>query len=124
MRKLALIIILVVSTSGCGYLFIDGPGRTSAKRAPHCSDSKGWVVVDGVFAGLNALMAISAAAANAEAADDPALEGPGAVVVLSGAVWAAVHTLAAISGSAKVDRCRAAWADHEDWLEEQEGDDD
>jgi len=116
MKRLATAIALSLSLSmsapACSYMFVDGP-RSPTKPAG-CSTSKGWVVVDYIFTATNLLTALAFMSLNAEAENDESLSAPGSTPVIVNVGWAAIHTLSAISGSSKVDKCRAAYDSEDD----------
>jgi len=110
MKRLALTLALVAAlfTSGCSYMFVDGP-RTPT-RPGNCTDGKAWVVVDYALVALHGLWGLAWMSANAEAEQDPNLEAPGNGPVVINVGWMIVHALSGMSGSSKVERCRAAYA--------------
>jgi hypothetical protein len=99
--------LLVAHAGGCAWLFQDslpsGYSASTARAEPRCSTGSGWVVLDGVFAGLSAVSAISAAGDDTNPYQS--------AYVLSGAAWAIVHTASAISGSRWAGECRKAIAE-------------
>ncbi len=102
--RFGILFVLTLSLGGCSFLFVKAPpiGYQDMEYFP-CTESKTVPVLDGVWAGLNALGAILALADN-ETADRGR-------VVLVGTSWAVVSGGAMLWGSQRVDECRAAKAE-------------
>ena len=105
LTRTALIGLISLGASGCGFLFVEGPppGHEQMAFIP-CTDSKLLPALDVVWAGLNAVGIIFYAAA-----DEQDLEGVsrGAGIGVS-AGQAVVWGIAASQGYKKVRECRAA----------------
>lgn len=91
-----------LAVGGCSYMFVDGPPKRH-QQLPYfaCTTSRGWPVVDTVFAGLFGLSAISAFA-GAGQGNDAATAG-----VVTGGL-AALFVASAVSGYNDASECRAA----------------
>lgn len=104
------IVLLVISVSalasgGCSFMFVDGPPKRH-RQLPYftCTTSRGWPVVDTVFAGLYGLSAISAFA-NADSDNDTTTVG-----AVTGGL-AALFIASAVSGYSDASQCREATED-------------
>ncbi|HEX4423252.1 MAG TPA: hypothetical protein VH165_35320 [Kofleriaceae bacterium] len=92
---------------GCSFLFVSGPPADHARRASFdCSESNAVPVLDTIWAGLNALGAISATG-------DGTNPNQGEIVAV-GVGWLVVSGISAIYGYSQVSQCKKAKQERED----------
>jgi hypothetical protein len=105
---MAVVVMLVgLTSSGCSWWLqsrLPGglDGYQVSAEPPRCSTSKGWPVLDGVFAGLQ-LVSLAVVATDTEP-----IENRNAVII-GNIAWAIVHTASALTGARGVDECRQAY---------------
>lgn len=80
----------------------------SRNTQPQCSESVGWPVVDGIFAALNVIGAISLSS------DDRYSSEQKTGYVLGGVAWGLIHTASALSGVGYASKCTEAKAEYND----------
>jgi hypothetical protein len=105
MRNAALLTALIYSLSGCAALTMSSPKSSSPADPPRCSEARGAVVIDGIFAGLYGLGGVALLAAD-----------EGGLGLLVGSL-AAIHVASAVAGNRSATRCTKAHEAHEAWLE-------
>ena len=104
MRPLALIISLILATSGCAALASDPPKRDrKPSEVPQCSSGRGGVVLDGTMAVLLGLVGVGAVANDAA--------GVGLLSILAGVAYAG----SAAAGSSAAGRCETARTEYATW---------
>ena len=91
---------LLLATTGCSFLFVDGPPVGHQQRDFFtCTESKTFPTVDAILAGLNTLGVLVAE-------DDASFTKE--EYQASGTLWAVVNGLSANSGFNKVSACEVA----------------
>lgn len=97
-----LLTLLTIGTSGCGFIFVNGPPENHQKMEYfNCTESEVGPILDGIWAGLNA------AGATTAAINPDEYENSGAIIT-SGLIWTGVSGAASIVGQNKVNDCRNA----------------
>lgn len=96
------VLVVPLSVGGCGFIFVNGPPENHQEMNYfNCTESEVGPILDGVWAGLNAAGAVTAAINP----DD--YENSGAIIT-SGLIWTGVSGAASIVGQNKVSDCRQA----------------
>lgn len=105
MKTFVLIIALVCS--GCSYLLVDGPDPRYPETVAttDCTESKGWVLIDSLFATLHAASTMYALRLSDVDGNDPIWLDD---YVIFNTSWFFIHSASAIIGNRRVERCRAA----------------
>lgn len=103
--------ILAMSASGCSWVFQDrlrgGLASYDGNAEPNCTPSKGWAVLDGLFAGLGGATILLGATA------DELSSGDKTILIVGGIFDLLVHGSSAITGSNWANECRRAYADYQ-----------
>ena len=109
-RYVLLTILLILSTGCASYAFVNGPlpEESSARElsVAQCTNSKTWIIVDGVLAGLYGLAVIAAMSDPEQFEVNYGFNGNTAGLLYAGAGTLGVFS--ARGGNAKVNECRAA----------------
>jgi hypothetical protein len=117
-RELALLLCATVGaggTSGCSFLFVDGP-PANAKRLPAftCTSSNALPAVDGVIAGLAAISAAGALVEGQQTYDTNTgmtVTKPDYTAAVGAAAWGALFAASAFVGHSRVSECKEATED-------------
>lgn len=97
----------LATASGCSLLFQDhlrdGVSGYDARDEPRCSESKGWAVLDGIFAGMGLMSVVLGAA------DDTLPDGDKTAYIIGGALDMIVHGASAMTGAGWANDCQQAY---------------
>lgn len=94
--------LLAIGTSGCGFIFVNGPPENHQQMEYfNCTESEVGPTLDGIWAGLNAAGATTAAINPDEYRNHE-------TIIASGVTWTLVSGAASIVGQNKVNDCRDA----------------
>ena len=106
------LIILTLFTSGCSFLFSKGPKPDEYDDMGNI-DCSGYTapVLDAIWAGLNAIGAMQAAAATDETWKRDQPEYDRSTVMTSGFLWLAISGTSAIYGLSNASACERARAE-------------
>lgn len=109
--RVALAGLLVLASSGCSFIFVDGPPDVPPNMSYgdlnyfNCTEPNTWPILDAIWAGLNGVGALMAMGGDETQFEDPEQ------TVLVGLVWLGVSGAASYVGFQRTSECRAAKAE-------------
>jgi hypothetical protein len=114
MKRLAGVVLAIWASlsSGCSFVFVDGPPPKKERGYLRCTESMGWPTVDGVITGLQVVRTLYAASRSDADYEGSGLSRSGDIGF--GIALTALFLTSTIVGAGRVNECRDAVEGHAD----------